>query len=300
MNSINLTSILVAAFILLLGGYVYSAQPRNRLQTTYFLLSVALFGWLACLGFRIALPFELRELALNWTLIPVVLVPFLLYLVVRQVVGISENLSPFFRILNSLCIGFFLVVTVSCEAVEIREPAKFSYKATWKYHTLIMYSAVYILWSIGLMGKGITRSRGMNRVRSFLLLLGASIGLVGSILCVYVFPLLGIFVAQYSAIGLGISAVLWAVAILHYDAFEIKDKLLAGESVPFLTRYSNIPVMGLYSFLDPSEYRIKSLKQKAFLVHRVILQNHMLLLGTEWDDTLRAKIIAKRFGNYLK
>lgn len=52
-----------------------------------------------------------------------------------------------------------------------------------------------------------------------------------------------------------ISSLLWAVAILHYDAFEIREHIIDGDSRPlFLNWIFSVPILKLFQILDPEEY----------------------------------------------
>ncbi len=80
------------------------------------------------------------------------------------------------------------------------------------------------------------RRSGDERIRSFLMLTGLVIALSVSIIFVYILPLMGLFKAYYSALGLLPFAIFGAVAILHYDAFKIRELVMNGSSLPLLNR----------------------------------------------------------------
>ncbi len=82
-----------------------------------------------------------------------------------------------------------------------------------------------------------------------------------------------------------ISSLFWAVAILHYDAFEIREHIIEGDShLPLLNRISSIPMLKLFQILDPEEYCNKI----------VLSKTNVILNVTSVFDELKSREEAKK------
>lgn len=195
---------------------------------------------------------------------------------------------------------YFSIVILGCRAVEIRDPEKFSYSPTWNYHLIIGYCSFYVLISCFKTFISIFKNHADERVKAFLLFSGIMISLSVSLLFVYILPLLGYFFASKSAFGIIVSSVLWVIAILHYDAFRIRESILEGNSIPLLTRLSSSFFLALFRILDPNEYRMRLLISKANLVLNVASKNHELAMKTDLEKFERAEIVADIFRNRIR
>ncbi|AXR61950.1 hypothetical protein DQM68_15990 [Leptospira mayottensis] len=106
-----------------------------------------------------------------------------------------------------------------------------------------------------------------------------------SLIFVYILPLHGYFFASNSAFGILISSLFWAVAILHYDAFEIREHIIEGENrLPLLNRISSFLMLKLFQILDSEEYN-----------NRIVLSKANVILNvTSVFDDLKSREEAKR------
>ncbi|XDD52049.1 histidine kinase N-terminal 7TM domain-containing protein [Leptospira sp. WS92.C1] len=301
MFSINIYNVSIGFFLLYLGVYVFKMPPgANRAQKYFFWLCFALSLWMFGLGFRSLLPLEIRGIVLNWILIPVLFLPSLLDAVISSIKGDKLRFTRTRFFLNFLFLPYLLFVTSIGSAVKIQDHIQFSYLPTFNYHLIILYCGIYISISCVSIVRIMIRERGDKRVRAFLLLSGTLIALIVSVLCVYVFPLLGFFYASRTAFGLLPFSILWAVAILHYDAFEIRERILDGKELPFLNRISSLLVLGLFRILDPSEYSMRLLISKANVVLGVVSKNHELAMRTDLETLERAEMVAGVYYDRLK
>ncbi|EMN43710.1 LIC10906 family membrane protein [Leptospira weilii] len=299
MQSTNFLNIAIGIFLYLLGRYVNNIIPRKEVQKNFFLLCISLSLWMFCLGLRHFLPLEFRELALNWTLIPIIFTPYLLYKIVQSVFYKNENPSKLSQGINIGILLYLLSFTVSNNAVKIQNQELFSYIPTIHYHFIIGYITIYIVYSCFLMLIAIFKFQGDLRVRAFLFFTGTLIALVFSILCVYIFPLLGYFYASKSILGFLPFSIIWAIAILHYDAFEIREHIIEEElSLPFLNRISSLPILKLFQILDPEEYCSRIILSKTNVVLKITSINSDLL-NRENSKSLnnkdRAEVLARIF-----
>nr|WP_235596870.1 histidine kinase N-terminal 7TM domain-containing protein [Leptospira alstonii] len=287
-------------FLLFLGGYVYRIPPHKNVQKYFFWLCVSLAAWRFCFGFRFLIPFEFREIVLNWMLIPILFTPYLFHAVIRSLFGNHFAPSRSNLIFNSIILCYLIFTAATGLVAEIQDRSTFSYRPTYNYHLIIAYCGIYISFSFIILVKRAFQNRGDLRVRAFLLSVGTFIAFTVSILCVYILPLYGYFYAPKAAFGLLPSSILWAVAILHYDAFEIREKILEGERLPILNRIFSLPVLGLYNLLDSPQYGFKLLNSKSMVTLGILTENYKLRKSTDFDVEDISGIIADRFKKRIR
>lgn len=238
-------------------------------------------------------------MALNWTLIPAILIPHFLFLVVKSVLDLKKNYRAL-RVFDWAAIIFFLFEALIGGIVKVKDPNFFSYTPNPSYHLLIFYIFCSVGFSICLMGRGAIKSRGQIRTQLILMLMGIFVGLFVSIIFVYILPLMGVFMAYLSSFGMGIYITLWSIAILQYDIFEIKLQLLSGTKVPLLIRLSSPFVLFLYHIVDPTDYDRKLLEVKAKIANSLIEFNYELVVRTSLEGDEKSRVIAAQFSRYLK
>ncbi|EMJ92767.1 LIC10906 family membrane protein [Leptospira alstonii] len=304
MVSINIYNVSTGIFLLFLGVYILRIPPGKSVQKHFFGLCLLLAFWMFGLGFRGTLPTDLRGIVLNWILIPVLFIPIMLYTIVNSIFGNKNKLSKLRFILNFIVLPYLLFVTSIGDAVKIQDPFVFSYHPTINYHLIIAYSTFYVSLSCISILQAMIRDKGDERVRAFLLLSGIIIALFATILCVYVFPLLGLFYSSKLAVGLLPFSIIWAVAILHYDAFEIREHILEGEQpLPLLNRIASIPILKLFWFLDREEYYSRIISSKANVIQNVTHIHHELLWREEASSLNakeRAELLARIFSKRIR
>ncbi|PKA05181.1 LIC10906 family membrane protein, partial [Leptospira ellisii] len=292
----------IGIFVFSLGLYIRIFAPKESVRNYFFYLTISLSLWMLFLGQRAFFEFEFRNILINWTLLPIIFAPYLLHEVVSSLLRIKRNSKyrKFEYYINLTFLSYFSIVILGCKAVEIREPGNFSYTPTWNYHLIIGYCCFYILISCIKALISIFKSRADERVKAFLLFSGIIISLSVSMIFVYILPLLGYFLASKSAFGIIIASTLWTIAILHYDAFSIRESILEGNSIPILTRLSSSFFLALFRILDPSEYYMRLLISKANVVLNVASKNHELAMQTDLEKFERAEIVAGIYQNRIK
>ncbi|WP_078124978.1 LIC10906 family membrane protein [Leptospira alexanderi] len=299
MISINIYNIIIGIFLVFLGFYILIIPPGKRVQKYFFCLCVLLTLWVFALGFRYLLSIEMREIVLNWILIPVLFIPTFLDIIVNSIFKSKYSFSKIRIALNVIFLPYLLYVALTGEAVKILDPLLFSYRPTLNYHLIISYSTFYISLSCISIIRSMIKDKGDERVRAFLLLLGVVIALFTTLLCVYIFPLLGLFYSNKLAFGFLPFSIIWAIAILHYDAFEIREHIIEEElSLPFLNRISSFPILKLFQILDPEEYCSRIILSKTNVVLKITSINSDLL-NRENSKSLnnkdRAEVLARIF-----
>ncbi|EKR72383.1 putative membrane protein [Leptospira noguchii str. 2006001870] len=277
----------IGLFVFSLGCYVWIFASNKPVRNSFFLLTISLSVWLLCLGLRVYAPNEYRSILVNWTLIPVLFTPYFLHSLISYlfVPHKKSNEMSWKSIGNIIVLVYLMISILNCKVVHLTEPDIFAYTPTWIYHLLIGYCSFYILFSSIQVLIVIFQKRGDDRVRSFLFFSGIIISLFVSLIFVYILPLHGYFLASNSAFGIMISSLLWAVAILHYDAFEIREHIIEGDShLPLLNRISSVPILKLFQILDPEEY-----------CNRIVLSKTNVILNvTTVFDELKNREEAKK------
>ncbi|EMO61331.1 hypothetical protein LEP1GSC133_0759 [Leptospira borgpetersenii serovar Pomona str. 200901868] len=145
------------------------------------------------------------------------------------------------------------------------------------------------------------KKRGDERIRSFLMLSGILIALLFAIIFCYILPLNNIFLGVYSAFGLLIFAILWSVAILHYDAFEIRELVIEGAPTPILSRIFSFCVLGLYRIMDGHGYHLKLIASKALVTMNIADKHFDLAIRYPTLERLeRAKLVADIYNRRIR
>ncbi|MBM9499703.1 hypothetical protein JWG44_05490 [Leptospira sp. 201903071] len=301
MESTNIYNVAIGCFLMGLGTYVRRITPTKDIQKKFFWLCFFLSTWMFFHGFRVLLSEEYRELALNWTLLPILCVPFCLFGIVTSLFTPEINKKNLWnKTINFGILIYLLGSAFFCNAVEIKDPEKFSYNPTTNYHLIIAYCGFFISYSCYIMISSIFKRRGDLRVRAFLLSVGTVFALVFSIVCVYVFPMIGLFYASKSVFGFIPFSLFWAVAILHYDTFEIRERNLEGQITPILTRVSSRLMLTLYNILDPSEYNLKLSESKLSVTAGILFENYYLKESYNMNYKNRKQVITEKFKHRLK
>ncbi|MDL5247331.1 hypothetical protein FH581_023395 (plasmid) [Leptospira weilii] len=300
MNSIIFYNIIIGFFLLFLGWYVNRIPSQKIVQKYFFRLCVSLAIWRLCFGFRYLIPFEFREIVLNWMLIPILFVPYLFYSLVRSLFGNNTVSGRWTFFINSMILCYLIFTAATGLVAKIQDLSTFTYQPTYNYHLIIAYCVIYISFSFTILVKTAFQSRGDLRVRAFLLSLGTFIAFTVTIFCVYILPFYGHFYSSEAVLGLFPSSIFWAVAILHYDAFEIRENILKGERLPLLNRIFSFPVLGLYNLLDSPEYGFKLLNSKSMLTLDILIEDHKLRKSTNLDIVDISGILANRYKKRIR
>ncbi|TGL81449.1 LIC10906 family membrane protein [Leptospira yasudae] len=282
MDKVFIVGVFCFLIVQFLGFYVFqwTHKKHENIKFYYLMLSGASGLWILISSSRYLIPIDFHYIAPNWTLFPVIFVPFLANRLTQLI--INNSAFPLYRRIVDFCILTYLVFScLSLNMIEMENYGTSTYKPLLAYHILIIYALLYSADSIMLMSKTIIRSSGAVRVRSTLFAMGTVSGLVVSILFVYVFPFFGIFKGYLSALGLIPAAVFWSIAILQYDVFQtrsmiLRSRITAKRKLPLLIRMTLKPVLGLHFLLDPLDYRLQLRNSRAEVVS-AILQYHMTL-----------------------
>lgn len=290
----------VATFIFFLGIYVFRIQERKKIQSVFLLLCTLMSTWIFAFAFRDFVSLQYKHLALDWMLIPTIFFPILLDQIVSLISDSNYKFQNWKKGILSGIVAYFIWAACTCSYSVIGDIEKFTYSSTIHYHFLIGYITVYTSYSIVRLMRSIFQSSGGQRVRAMLMATGIFVSLSFAIIFIYLLPLFGIFHGYLTSIGVLISIVLWAVAILQYDAFEMKLAIISGQKVPLLYRISLNPFLLIFSLIDPFEFRNRNFQMKASFATDFLYTDLNLRLNTDLSHRRRAEVLATKYERYIK
>lgn len=301
MNLNLLFPIVTGLLHILFGVYVFGLKPRQKAQYLFLFLSFLLSTWMIILAFRIFLPIEHRNLALNITFLPISYAPFTLYALCKKIENAKKNLPKWAYLFGISGLSYITFTCLTQRMATLKDPQNFIFDLNLNYHLLVLYLVFWMILAICAVTRKMLTTRGDFKVRFFLVLLGAMSALPITTIFVYFLPLLGIYKPYLSSIGLIIASVFWAIAILHYDAFQIKSRVIKGEDMPLINKAASQGFLKLLERLDPMRYIQKSAKEKAEITKQILIQDYNIASSTgELSLEKRAQILSKKFGKYFK
>ncbi len=178
-------------------------------------------------------------------------------MVVYFIAKIKYSMNVYQTIMIFVLLPTFSIISFRGGYARINDMSGYSFSPLLNYHLLTAFCFISVIKISFDLGFIMIRKRGDERIRSFLMLSGILIALLFTIIFCYILPLNHIFLGAYSAFGLLIFAILWSVAILHYDAFEIRELVIEGVPTPILSRIFSFCVLGLYRIMDGHGYHLK-------------------------------------------
>ncbi|WP_061209603.1 LIC10906 family membrane protein [Leptospira borgpetersenii] len=293
-------TLFTSILILSLGFYIKKiGNPYKTVSQSFYYLTLSVGFWTFLIGLRQYFPFIIRPYA-SLILLSVIFAPLYLSRVVNKLLDNSYIPSVMRKILETCLIGYLIYSISKLNIINILDLDKFTYEPLLAYHILIIYSILWICESIFKLTKCLIVSDGMVRVRLSLMLFGIFSAFLIIIPLVWILPFFGIYQGSYASIGTMICIIFWAVAILHYDAFQTREEIFTGKQVPILNRITLNPILKLYSILDPEGFEMKRLNANSVLAKEV--------LDTAFDWFFKANIpfqatarkIAIKYDKYLK
>ncbi|WP_319936854.1 LIC10906 family membrane protein [Leptospira sanjuanensis] len=297
----NLLSIVTGLLHFLFGVYTFRLKGNRIVQNYFLLLNFELSLWLLIQGFRVLVPLEYRNLALNLNFIPILFVPFTLYVLCKKLENSESRIPIWASLIAFVGLGYFVFNCVTQRMANMKDQEKFVYEINVNYHLYVLYLIFWTGLSIFEVSHKMLRKRGDFRVRLFFFLIGAILALHSTTFFVYILPLFGIFKPWLSSIGLLISCLFWGIAILHFDAFEIKAKIIGGADVPLIHKAASWSFLRILARLDPMRFIQKSSKEKAAITKEILIQDYDLTSKSgELSVDKRAELLSKKFGKYFK
>ncbi|UOG32747.1 LIC10906 family membrane protein [Leptospira noguchii] len=299
MNISNFLCFVTSVSVLTLGIYTYILPDRKKVQKNFLYLSGCFSIWILFFVIRQSINYEYRHYAFDWMLIPTIFFPILLDRIISLISDPEQKESKWKIGILSFLVIYFLWAAFTCSFSILIDHNDFKYIPTIHYHILICYQISFASFSIMKLIKHIFKFTGAQRVRFTLMAIGIINILLFAIIFLYILPLLGIFYAAMSSIGALISVTLWAIAILQYNAFEIKYAIFARKPVPILNRISLSFFLLLFKILDPTEYRKNNFLYKRFLSIRILYTDIQLREKTDLDFFQRAEAVARRYERFI-
>ncbi len=290
----------VAGFIFFLGIYVFRIQRRKTIQSAFLLLCTLMSAWIFAFAFRDFVSIQYKHFALDWMLIPTIFFPILLDQIVSLILDSNYKFQNWKMGILSGIVVYFLWAAYTCSYSVIEDSEKFTYSSTIHYHLLIGYITIYTGYSILRLMRSLFQYSGGQRVRAMLMATGIFVTLFFAIIFIYLLPLIGIFHGYLTSIGVLVSILLWAVAILQYDAFEMKLAIISGQKVPLLYRITLNPFLLLFSLIDPFEFRNRNFQMKTSFATDFLSSDLNLRLNTDLSHRRRAEVLATKYDRYIK
>lgn len=251
-------SVCVSFFVFWLGIYVYRNSIQSESSQKWFLLfALSLGAWVFILGARNVVMLELREFLHELTLIPILFTPYLFFRFVKSLFNPQYKQSRVGLAINTALITYFLYCAITRQFVQLLDTVNFSYRPTYKYHIFIIYCATYFIGSLVVLWLEVRRYQ-QHKIQAILITTGTLIAVAICVLFVYILPLQGIFLAPYSAIGVAIAGLFFAVAALLGNALITNATIESGDPVPRFSRTVVLLVVVIYKYVDPVEFLKKS------------------------------------------
>ncbi|MBW0433733.1 hypothetical protein HGB47_08900 [Leptospira yasudae] len=297
----NLLSVSTGLLHLLFGVYAFRLKGNRIVQNYFLLLNLELSIWLLIQGLRVLVPLEYRNLALNLNFIPISFVPFTLYVLCKKMEASESKIPIWASIIAFVGLGYFAFNCITQRMAKMKDPENFIYEINVNYHLYVFYLIFWTVLTIFEVSRKMLTKRGDFKVRLFFILIGAILALHSTTFFVYILPLFGVFKPWLSSIGLLVSCLLWGVAVLHFDAFQIKTKIIEGADVPLINKAASWGFLRILARLDPMRYIQKSSKEKAAITKEILIQDYDLTSNSgEFSVDKRAELLSKKFGKYFK
>ncbi|MCG6195616.1 hypothetical protein LFX25_20445 [Leptospira sp. FAT2] len=292
--------IVSSVFVFFLGFYVYRIQENKKIQKAFFTLCSLISIWLLAFSARHIVSIEYRQIALDWMLIPPVLFPILLYRIISLIADENHKLNKFQFSLNTILSIYFVTAALTCSFSKIENVETFSYTSTIHYHLFMIYIFIYGIVSISKLTYLLKRDSGNQRVRLSLLLGGILNLLLFAAVLLYILPMFGIFIGYLVSVGVLVSVTIWSIAILQFDAFQIKYSVIEGKKVPLFNQFSLPLFLTVFKIVDPAGYRINNFQYKLRFTSSVLFSDLTLRSKTELGLKQRAEVLARRYDPFIK
>ncbi|PJZ51467.1 LIC10906 family membrane protein [Leptospira adleri] len=300
---LNATS---ALLIFLLGLYVLNPIPNRRIQLYFGILCLLLGGWFQSFILREIVPFWSYNWLINWGLIPSIPIPFILYKITtsyNQRMEKPMDSKNWFNRINFVFIGFFIVHAFFLQTLKITSKAdeRFTFESNYIYKALLIYSLTVTLMSLGKLGRNIIKEKGRAKTNAVLLFLGTIPPIISILVFIYIRPTLyGLFSGGYTAIGFLFGTLIWSVAIMNSDAFQLKDIEPYPKNQRVLTKLT-MPLFNLsYSIVDNKSWMTEVFSRKIHFMKMVITKDTELEDNYEYSLMKRSSILARMFSGHIK
>ncbi|WP_125184834.1 LIC10906 family membrane protein [Leptospira kmetyi] len=300
MNISNFSTIVASIYIFVLGVFIFLLPDRKKIKNSFALLCLLISIWIVSFWIRQIVPIDFRHFVLDWMLIPTVFFPILLDKIVSYISDPNHKMKKIkFGALFFLS-TYFIAIGIACEYSKIYDYERLLFSSTIHYHSLMLYHVLYTAYctyKLNLFAKGM---QGNQRVRLRLMSFGIVFIIIFAFGFLYILPMVNFNAPYMAPIGALLCMSLWSVAILQYNAFELKSDILSGKEVPFLNRITLYPFLGIYSILEPVEYEERKLEFNTNTVSDFLTGEQILKSNTNLNMKKRAEVLARRFDKYIK
>ncbi|PKA02413.1 hypothetical protein CH375_23260, partial [Leptospira ellisii] len=171
----------------------------------------------------------------------------------------------------------------------------------YTYKVLLVYALIVTLLSLTQLGKNAIKEKGRAKTNALLLFLGLIPPIISILLFIYIRPsIFGLFSGGYTAIGFFFGTLIWSIAILNCDAFQLKSIDPLPREYRLLTKLT-MPVFNLfYSMVDKKSWMSEVFSRKIYLMKLIIIKENELKSDYGYSVIKRSSILARIFGEHLK
>ncbi|EKP11898.1 LIC10906 family membrane protein [Leptospira borgpetersenii] len=305
LNEIVFLNAAAALLIFLLGLYVLYPNPERKIQKYFGTLCLLIGLWFQSFILRELVPFWSYNWLINWGLIPSIPIPYLLFRITfsyNQYEETKVSSKKFFHVINLLLISFFSLHAVLLQTLHVtsKNSTVFSFENGYVYKFLLFYSLILILLSFTNLGQNAIRGKGRAKINAVLLFLGLIPPIVSVLIFIYIRPtLFGIFSGGYTAVGFLFGTLIWSIAIMNCDAFQLKQ-FSSYPKERVLTKITKPAFNFLYSIVDKKSWMIEIFSKNIHFMKLILIKDAELKEGYDYSFMKRSSILARMFGNSIK
>ncbi|WP_061248515.1 LIC10906 family membrane protein [Leptospira alstonii] len=294
-----------ALFIFLLGLYVLYPNTQKKIQKNFGMLCLLIGLWFQSFILREIVPFWSYNWLINWGLIPSIPIPYLLFKTTFSYNQSEERKTipkKFFHFTNLLLIGFFSLHAFSLQTLQItsNNNIDFSFESNYVYKFLLSYSLFMVILALVNLGLHVIREKGRAKTNAVLLFLGLIPAISSVLIFIYIRPtFFGVFSGGYAAIGFLFGTLIWSIAIMNCDAFNLKQfSPYPKERV--LTKITKPVFNFFYSIVDKKSWMIEDFSKDIYFIKLVLIKDIELKDQYHYSLMKRSSILARMFNSHFK
>ncbi|EKR92165.1 putative membrane protein [Leptospira santarosai str. CBC379] len=302
-NEIILLNSVTAIFIFFLGFYVLYPNSKRKIQKYFGILCLLLGAWFQSFILREIVPSWSYNWLINWGLIPSIPIPYYLFKITSsydQHEQQSKKPRKVFHTLNFLLICFFSFHAFSLQTLRISSNSSrnFSFESGSVYKILLIYSLCMVILSLINLAFNVMRKRGRAKTNALLLFLGLIPPIISVLIFIYIRPLYGVFSGGYTVIGFIFGILIWPIAIMNCDAFQLRQfPTYPKERV--LTRITKPAFNFLYSIVDKKAWMSEVFSKNIHFMKLTLIKDAELKDHYGYSFMKRSSILARMFGTTL-
>ncbi|KAK2619936.1 LIC10906 family membrane protein [Leptospira interrogans] len=304
-NEIILLNSVTAIFIFLLGFYVLYPNSKRKIQKYFGILCLLLGAWFQSFILREIVPSWSYNWLINWGLIPSIPIPYYLFKITSSYDQHEQKVKKprrTFYFLNFLLICFFSIhaFTLQTLHVSFNYNKNFAFESSYVYKLLLIYSLCMVILSLVNLVFNVIQKKGRAKTNAVLLFLGLIPPIISVLVFIYIRPTIyGVFSGGYTAIGFIFGILIWPIAIMNCDAFQLRQfSVYPKERI--LTKITKPAFNFLYSIVDKKAWMSEVFSKNIQFMKLVLIKDTELKEDYDYSFMKRSSILARMFGNYIK